>query len=132
MIALFPGKFQPPHLGHILTLLKLYDDYDKIIVGICELEDCNLIDRENIKDIFKQIFKYMPKYEIRLLKGSFKYETVFDNLYGDFDVIITGNKSTIELLERHNIECRYIDRTFDKLYNGSDLRRLYEYRLRSI
>ena len=33
-VAFFPGKFQPVHMGHITSLMKIYDDYDKIIIGI--------------------------------------------------------------------------------------------------
>ena len=28
--ALFPIKGQPPHIGHVLTLVRIYDEYDKI------------------------------------------------------------------------------------------------------
>ena len=33
-VAFFPGKFQPVHMGHITSLMKIYNDYDKIIIGI--------------------------------------------------------------------------------------------------
>jgi len=32
--ALFPIKGQPLHIGHILTLVRIYDEYDKILVRI--------------------------------------------------------------------------------------------------
>ena len=35
-VAFFPGKFMPPHLGHIETIMDVYDEYDRIIVGITE------------------------------------------------------------------------------------------------
>jgi len=34
--VLFPGKFQPPHLGHIITIMRLRKDYNKIIIGITD------------------------------------------------------------------------------------------------
>ena len=37
-IALFPCKANPPHLGHILTLLKYKDKYDKIIIDILDVD----------------------------------------------------------------------------------------------
>ena len=33
-VAFFPGKFQPVHMGHITSLMRIFDDYDKIIIGI--------------------------------------------------------------------------------------------------
>ena len=33
-MVLFPMQIQPPHIGHILTITKICDDYDKIILHI--------------------------------------------------------------------------------------------------
>ena len=38
MNILFIGKFQPPHLGHVLTVYKLLKKYKKITIGITEGE----------------------------------------------------------------------------------------------
>ena len=50
-IALFPGKFQPPHLGHITTLMKLYPKYDKIIIGITQ-DKPEVLSQEKRKELF--------------------------------------------------------------------------------
>ena len=32
----FPGKFQPVHLGHIISIMNIYEKFDKIIIGITQ------------------------------------------------------------------------------------------------
>ena len=34
--AFFPGKFHPPHIGHVQTILDILPDYDKVIIGVTE------------------------------------------------------------------------------------------------
>ena len=68
-IAFFPGKFQPVHLGHIVTLMSIYNEYDKIIVGITE-DKPDIISQEERKSIFESVLKYLPKFEIVLIKGT--------------------------------------------------------------
>lgn len=125
-VALFPGKFVPPHIGHVITLLRLYEDYDRIIVGICEVPPYNLLSTIEIKDIFEEIFRYMPKYEVRILEGNFRDETVFENLKYDFDEIVTNNKNTIKLLEERDIKYRRISKYVGIGVNGTELRWMYE------
>lgn len=95
--AIFPVKGQPPHIGHILTIVSIYGDYDKIIVHILEepgkyyKEEDFLIPSHEVVDIFKNVFKYMPKIEVMLDKFSLRDKTSFDD-FPPFDVIVTGNK----------------------------------------
>jgi hypothetical protein len=35
-VAFFPGKFHPPHIGHIQTVLNILPKYRKIIIGVSE------------------------------------------------------------------------------------------------
>ena len=36
MSILFIGKFQPPHLGHVLTIKKLLKKYPNVTIGITQ------------------------------------------------------------------------------------------------
>jgi phosphopantetheine adenylyltransferase len=95
--AIFPVKGQPPHIGHILTIVSIYGDYDKIIVHVLEepgkyyKEENFLIPSKEVVDIFKNIFQYMPKIEVISTKFSLRDKTSFDD-FPLFDVIVTGNK----------------------------------------
>lgn len=53
-VALFIGKFQPPHVGHILTARRLLLEYDKIIIGVTESLP-NIIPVKKVLEIFKEV-----------------------------------------------------------------------------
>ena len=107
-----------------MTLLGLYDKYDEIIIAVTDLEP-QLLSPKEIKNIFNKIFKHLPKYKIQLLKGSFKEETVFPFLSKiKFDVVVTGNKNTIKLLQKRKIRTEYIDRAEGVWNTGTFLREI--------
>ena len=60
MIAFFPGKFVPPHLGHIITIMSIYEKYDKVIVGITDESDL-IISQKERESIFQSVFKHLSK-----------------------------------------------------------------------
>ena len=54
--AVFFGKFQPPHLGHVITIKRILQDFKKLIVGIT-YTDKNGLGPNKIKKIFEDTFK---------------------------------------------------------------------------
>ena len=113
--ALFPIKGQPPHIGHILTIVRIYDDYDKIILHIIdnpgkyyEAKDF-IIPPEEVAAVFKEVFKYMPKIEVILAKKHLRDRSSFDDL-PHFDVIVTGNKDFMREMESRK-PVRYVPRS---------------------
>jgi nicotinamide mononucleotide adenylyltransferase len=92
---------QPPHIGHILTIVRIYDEYDKIILHVAgktgkhyRHEDF-IIPPEEVVAALREIFKHMPKVEVILGDMLLRERTAFDDL-PHFDVIITGNKDFIK------------------------------------
>ena len=118
--AFFPGKYQPVHLGHIITLMNIYDKYDKIIVGITE-DKPEIISQEKMKRIFETVLKHLPKFEIVLIKGTIVHSTSHDNL-PDFDVCVTGNPQVIEKLTEYGLNVEFIERSEGIGYKGSEIR----------
>jgi len=113
--ALFPMRAQPPHIGHVLTIVRIYDDYDKIILRIIdnpgkhyEAEDF-IIPGEEVAAVFKEVFKYMPKIEVMLAKEHLRDKSSFDDL-PPFDVIVTGNKDFMREMESRK-PVRYVPRS---------------------
>ncbi|MBC8488107.1 MAG: adenylyltransferase/cytidyltransferase family protein [Bacteroidetes bacterium] len=122
--AFFPGKFQPVHLGHIITLMKIYDKYDKIIVGITEDEQ-KIMSQEEIKNVFENVLKHLPKFEIVLINGTIVNSTSPDNL-PDFDVCVTGNPQVIDKLNKYGLKTEFIERSKGIGYSGSEIRSIIE------
>ena len=95
---------QPPHIGHVLTIVRLYEEYDSIILYVVPYphpyysKEDFILHPNKVISIFKEIFKYMPKVRVILSKGSLRDRTSFDDL-PQFDVIVTGNKELIKSLK---------------------------------
>ena len=53
--ALFPGKFQPPHLGHIISIMSICDQYDKVIVAVTD-DNPKILTLDKRVDIFSNYF----------------------------------------------------------------------------
>jgi len=112
--AIFPGRFQPPHLGHVLTLMRVYPLYNKIIVAVSEYtyggQKQQVIPPETSKAILETVFQHLPKFEVILMGKGFIERTTFDDL-PKFDVVVTGNLETIRKMEKLGIKTRYVERT---------------------
>lgn len=112
--AIFPGRFQPPHIGHIMTLIDIYPLYDKIIVAVTKFtwwgEKKQVIKPSEIVEILRELLKHMPKYEVILTDEGFNERVQFDDL-PKFDVVVTGDKRILERLPPLGIKVDYIPRS---------------------
>ena len=120
--ALFPGKFQPPHLGHIQTLMKLYPDYDEIIVGISE-DKPQIISPENVKEIFVSVLKYLPKFKVVLIKGTLTKKETLEGL-PEFDILVTGNDIVVKWAKEKGLKTAFVPRSKGIGYSGTEIRKI--------
>jgi len=117
---LFPGKFQPPHLGHILTIIKLYHKYNKIIIAITD-DKPEVMSQLKRKKIFDDIFKDFIAIETVIVNGTIEGCSSLKNL-PEFDICISGNKEVIKKITELGKEAKFIKRSFPKLYSGTKMR----------
>ena len=119
MIALFPGRMNPPHLGHIITLLKIKDDYDKIIVALTNEnyngKKINVISMDEKIFILNEVLKHFPKFEIVSYNEPFRTRTNFCE-FPKFDVVLTGNKGVYDNVIKQGLKAIFVDRT--PIYRG--------------
>ena len=109
MIALFPCKANPPHIGHIVTLLRIKDDYDKIIIDLLDT-DLLISAEESISILRKVLDHFSGKFEYWTHEDSYATLNEFDNL-PEFDVVVTGNKKIYENMKKNGFEVKFIERT---------------------
>jgi len=124
-VAFFPGKFQPPHLGHILTLLDVYDKYDKLIIGVTEGPP-RVMSLDDTVKILEDIFRHIPFVVIFPIKGTLDDDSALPYLPKDWDVIVTGNEFVIDVAKEHGWNWEFIPRSKGIGYSGTELRKLYE------
>ena len=120
MNILFIGKFQPPHLGHVLTVYKLLKKYKKITIGITEGKP-QYFKRKKIKNIFDTIFYHKKNIKVILLDGRVDKKTI--KIKDNFKLIISGNKNILKILNEFNFKTKYQPRTKGYGFSGTFQRR---------
>jgi len=131
-IAIFPGRFQPPHLGHIMTLMRIYGDYDQIIVTVSENiydgRKTQIIPAGEVTKILEEVFQYLPKIRILYIGRGLLERENYEGL-PQFDVLVSGNPIQIAQAKELGKATRFHPRS--KIGNleisGTLLRRIIEW-----
>ena len=129
--ALFSGRFDPPNLGHVITVLRLLKDYD--MVAIVPLnKDREGCDIDTCVRLFSLVFTLsccMDKIIIKPNKthfGKIKPIEIYelcDRINQNINKItyVGGNKLVNEHIKKLGIiKVQYIPRTI--LYNSTEIR----------
>ena len=117
-IAVFIGKFQPPHIGHILTIKRLLNEYNKIIVAITDGKP-NIIPIEKVISIFDSVLDD-PNISYEHIPGAVDEGTA--EISFELDVICSGNPEVLSKLELLGYKTRFIERTDDNYFTGTSIR----------
>ena len=125
MIAFFPGKFQPVHLGHVLTLMSIYDDYDFIIVGITD-DGPYICSRSCTQKVFTDVFRLLPKVKTALIDGILCDRKSPVGL-PSFDILLSGNPAVLKWARKHHVKCVEIPRSEGLGFSGTDIRSVPAY-----
>jgi nicotinamide-nucleotide adenylyltransferase len=132
MKALFIGRFQPFHLGHLLLLQRLATQYEEIIIGIgssqyhdtpdnpfSEAERYQMISRAlDAAGIDNYYIVSIPD-----IHNPPKWVDHVCSMIPDFDLIIANNPFTRKLFSKKGFLVKgtaYFDR---KRYSGKEIRR---------
>jgi len=122
-VVLFPGRMNPPHLGHIMTILKAKEKYGCVIVAVIDDEfdgvKPNLIDTDAVIGILNDIFRHVGC--VTVIDGGmpFRLRDSFDDL-PDFDFIVSGSMDVLDNCRSHGMKVEYIGRS--PLYRGEFIR----------
>ena len=104
MKAIFLGKFQPPHLGHVRTIIRLSTQYSSVIVGITQSEPA-MMPFEEVKATLQEVLSAYKNIEVVLIAGSIEGCTAtIDTL--SFDVVISGNHKVLNILKQSFVKER--------------------------
>lgn len=114
-VAFFPGKFHPPHLGHLKTILKIMPAYNKVIVGISgDIPDDPMITQDEVFSTLEEFFDRYENIEIQMFSGRLIDKTDISGL-PVFDVIISGNPAVLAWANSINIKNQHVDRSLGEL-----------------
>jgi nicotinamide mononucleotide adenylyltransferase len=121
-VAFFPGKFHPPHLGHLKTLLDISDRYSKLIIGVSEHRPSNVVTTvENIISILETLFRTNDNIEVVRITGTLVDKKDVDDL-PKFDVLLSGNEDVLSWASKLNIANELVPRSDGYLFSGTEVR----------
>ena len=114
-VAFFPGKFHPPHLGHLKTILKIIPAYNKVIVGISgDIPDDPMITQEDVFATLSEFFDRYDNVEIQMFSGRL-IDMLDTSGLPLFDVVVSGNPAVLEWAESIGVKHQNIDRSLGEL-----------------
>ncbi len=131
MKALFIGRFQPFHKGHLKVIKNILNKYDEVIIGIGSSQYKKTVDnpfsiterKEMIKrSLHRENIDSYKIVEIPDIHNPPKWVDHVLSIYSDFDVVITNNSFTKKLFEEKNIEVSNTPIFDKKNYSGKLIR----------
>lgn len=121
-VAFFPGKFHPPHVGHILTILNILPKYKKLIIGVTEDTPKEKVTNTNgIVNTLNLFFKGFDNVEIRLIKGVLTEKKSLNGL-PNFDILLSGNEKVLAWAKNNDVKSQYTPRSEGFLCSGTEIR----------
>lgn len=134
--AIFSGRFEPPHLGHLHTILNIAKVYGRVLVVILDYPDREVCSADEARDIFNGIFDAMfPDTtrstfqviinDIHFATISFaQYDTLLRNngICINHSIYLSGNTEVLENMKKEGIRSRFFPRTNDYIYTGTSIR----------
>ena len=120
-VVLFSGRFDPFHLGHLLTILKLGKIYKKIIVVILDHFESKYPISYRKEAIIQSLSYYNIDYEVIVNKIHFAKITKNELSKYKFDIYAAGNLEVLKHIESLGYETVYVERSFE--YSGTEIRK---------
>jgi nicotinamide-nucleotide adenylyltransferase len=115
--ALFIGRFQPFHNGHLHVAKSLSKKYDDVVIGIGSSQEKNTKNNpfsynERKAMITKTLknnkIKNFKIYPIPDLYDDYKWTSYIIKKLPKFDAVYSGNNWTLRCLRKHKIKCRKV------------------------
>ncbi|MFX1574053.1 MAG: nicotinamide-nucleotide adenylyltransferase [Promethearchaeota archaeon] len=134
-IALFIGRFQPLHHGHIYVIRQILKKYELIKIGIGSSQISHTINdpftKEERKDFIKAAFEKRNiasnRYEIYYIPDIFNANKWVDHvisIISEFDSVVSNSDWVRELFIKKGIKVEKKISIFLKKFNGNNIRNL--------
>ena len=133
MKALFIGRFQPFHMGHLKVIEKISKDFDEVIIGVGSSQYLNTVDNpfsgEERKRMIEESLREsdLKNYKIVMIPDIHnppKWVNHVVSIVSDFDIVIANNSFTQELFRKKGFKTVNTE-LFDKAnFSGKKIRKL--------
>ena len=132
MKALFIGRFQPFHNGHLLFLQSICDHYDEIIIGIGSSQYSNTSENPFSYDERKMMIEKSldavgaTNYRIVTIPDIHnppKWVSHVISIVSDFDVVLSNNSFTKKLFSEKGYAVKETSLIKREKYSGKEIRK---------
>ena len=121
-VAFFPGKFHPPHLGHIQTIYKILSKYRKLYVCVSGHTPTESVTTpEKIFKLLTDFFKEIDNIEVVFLNETLVNKKDLSGL-PKFDVLLSGNTDVLDWAAKYNIKTDFVPRSEGFFCSGTEIR----------
>lgn len=116
MIVCFSGRFDRPHAGHVAQIMRLGQEFDKVIIPVLDYPEQKYPVQYRVA-ILKEILS-MAKglYCVYANKEHFARITI--DQCPDFDIYASGNIECLKHMEKLGYNILYVNRAYD--YGASE------------
>ena len=132
MKALFIGRFQPFHIGHLYLIQDALKKYDKIIIGIGSSQYDHTCNNPFTADERKRMIEDslkssdINKYEIKFIPDIHNYQKWVSHVVSivpKFDVVLSNDPLTKRLFEEDGYKVEETIKYNRDKYCGNEIRR---------
>jgi cytidyltransferase-like protein len=110
MIACFSGRFDRPHTGHIVQIMRLGQEFDRVIVPVLDHPDQRYPVQYRVQVL--QDILAMAKGNYFVYANKEHFGEIAKNQCPMFDVYISGNFKCLKHMESLGYKTRYLDRAY--------------------
>src|SRR4030042_326658 len=130
-IAVFSGRFDVCHLGHIVTIVRLSETHDVVIVPVLSYPDRFISARDSIDIMMRVTNSICTRSIIKYVINSIHFSTISSAEYASLlrtegiDISIncvtyySGNKEVLGHMDKIGIRSLYVDRSYDKFFSST-------------
>ncbi|WFO75723.1 nicotinamide-nucleotide adenylyltransferase [Desulfurococcaceae archaeon MEX13E-LK6-19] len=133
--VLFPGRFQPFHLGHVYAIKKLLEDFDEIVIGIGSAQEGFTCRNPFTAGERMEMIKYSLEEEgidtrrvwiipIPDIHKPLAWTTYVLGMVPKVDAVASGNPHVIFLYKWAGVKVIEIKLHKPRIYNGTVIRDL--------
>lgn len=121
-VAFFPGKFHPPHMGHVQTILGLAPHYRQLIVGVTgDVPQGRMMSRDEIVTALHNVLKSIPNVDVVPVQGTLVQKQDTSGL-PPFNLLVSGNPDVIAWARRMHLDAQFVERSFGPGCSGENIR----------
>nr|MBD3197660.1 nicotinamide-nucleotide adenylyltransferase [Candidatus Lokiarchaeota archaeon]MBD3202054.1 nicotinamide-nucleotide adenylyltransferase [Candidatus Lokiarchaeota archaeon] len=134
-VALFIGRFQPLHHGHIYVLYRIFESHNMVKIGIGSSQLSHTADNPFTKEERKQFIKSAlnkrsissDKYQIYYIPDIFNAQEWVDHvvsIVGSFSIVYSNSDWVRELFKNENYKIANKLSIFKNKYSGTRIRNM--------